>query len=292
MSAGAAPPRRLGATGPEVSAVGLGCMGMSEFYGEGDREQSIRTIRRALELGVTLFDTADMYGQGENERLLAEALGADRDRVVVATKFGMVRDEAGSFTGVDGSPEYARRACEASLSRLGTETIDLLQLHRVDPRTPIEETVGAMRELVEAGKVRLLGLSEVSAEELRRAAATAPIASVQSEYSLLERAIEAEVLPECERLGAACLAFAPLMRGLIARRFSSAEELDPSDTRRRGRYPRLAGEALDANLELAHLIWEIADGRGVPPSQVALAWLLQRSPAVIPIPGAKTVEHL
>jgi aryl-alcohol dehydrogenase-like predicted oxidoreductase len=267
-------------------------MGMSEFYGEGDRDRSIRTIRRALELGVTLFDTADMYGQGENELLLGEALGEDRGRAVIATKFGLVRDERGRFTGIDGSPEYVRRACEGSLDRLGVDAIDLYQLHRVDPRTPIEETVGAMRELVEAGKVRLLGLSEVSSEELRRAGATAPIASVQSEYSLLERSVEEEVLPECERLGAAFLAFAPLMRGLIARRFTRAEDLDPSDTRRRGRYPRLEGEALEANLRLAQLVWEIADDREVPPSQVALAWLLRRSPAVIPIPGANRVEHL
>jgi len=285
-------PRRLGADGPAVCPIGLGCMGMSEFYGDGDRERSIRTIRRALELGVTLFDTADVYGQGENERLLGEALGADRDRVVIATKFALVRDEAGRFTGVDGSPGYVRRACEASLRRLGTDTIDLLQLHRVDPDTPIEETVGAMRELAEAGKVRQIGLSEVSADTHRRAAATASIASIQSEYSLLERAVEAEVLPACDRLDAAFLAFAPLMRGLIARRFTRVEELDPSDTRRRGRYPRLEGEALEANLRLARLVWEIADGRGVPPSQVALAWLLERSPAVIPIPGAKRVEHL
>jgi aryl-alcohol dehydrogenase-like predicted oxidoreductase len=267
-------------------------MGMSEFYGEGDTGQSIRTIRRAVELGLTLFDTADIYGLGDNERLLAEALGGDRDRVTIATKFGLIRDAGGDFVGIDGSPEYVRSACDRSLSRLGVDAIDLLQLHRVDPATPVEETVGAMRELVDAGKVRRLGLSEVTAAQLRSAAATAPIASVQSEYSLLERSVEAEVLPECERLGVAFLAFAPLMRGLIARRFTQVEELDSSDTRRRGRYPRLEGEALEANLGLARLVWEIADSRGVPPSQVAIAWLLGRSPAVIPIPGAKRVDHL
>jgi aryl-alcohol dehydrogenase-like predicted oxidoreductase len=283
-------PKALGADGPVVSPIGLGCMGMSEFYGAGDRAESIRTVRRALELGVTLFDTADIYGLGENERLLAEALGADRDRVVVATKFGQVRDSDGAFVGFDGSPEYVRRACDASLRRLETDAIDLYQLHRVDPSTPIEETVGAMWELVEAGKIRHIGLSEVTVEELRRAAATAPIASVQSEYSLLERSVEREVLPACEGLGIGFLAFAPLMRGLIARRFTRPQDLGPTDSRRLGRYPRLHAEALDANRGLAETVWGIARHRSVPPSQVALAWLLERG--VVPIPGAKTVEHL
>jgi aryl-alcohol dehydrogenase-like predicted oxidoreductase len=284
--------RPLGAEGVAVSAVGLGCMGMSEFYGVADRERSIATIRRAVELGVTLFDTADMYGQGENERLLATGLGDDRERVIIATKFGLVRDARGEFAGVDGSPAHARRACEASLERLGVETLDLYQLHRVDSATPIAETVGAMAELVREGKVRLIGLSEVSAEQLRAAAAEAPIAAVQSEYSLLERGVEDSVLPVCERIGAAFLAFAPLMRGLIARRFTEVGELDPSDARRQGAYPRLAGEPLARNVELARLVWSIAEERGVAPAQVAIAWLLSRAQRVIPIPGARTPDHL
>jgi aryl-alcohol dehydrogenase-like predicted oxidoreductase len=265
-------------------------MGMSEFYGAVDRAAAIATIDTAVELGVTLFDTADMYRNGGNERLLADALGADRERVVVATKFGYVRDGSGPPSRLDGSPEHTRRACEASLWRLATDALDLYQLHRVDPYVPIEETVGAMHELVEAGKVRYLGLSEVTPEQLRRAAATAPIASLQSEYSLLERSVETEILPECERLGIGVLAFAPLMRGLIARRFTAGEDLDPSDTRRAGRYPRLHGDALVANRRLAGIVWAIADARGAPPAQVALAWLIERG--VVPIPGARTMDHL
>jgi aryl-alcohol dehydrogenase-like predicted oxidoreductase len=284
------PTRQLGLDGPSVSAIGLGCMGMSEFYGAVDEAAAVQTVRRAVELGVTLFDTADMYGMGENERLLARALGPDRERVVVATKFGQIRDETGAFVGLDGSPEHVRRACDASLRRLGTDCIDLYQLHRVDPATPIEETVGAMQQLVLEGKVRHLGLSEVTADELRRAAATAPIATVQSEYSLLERSVEREVLPECVRLGVGFLAFSPLMRGLIARRFTSTDDLDSSDSRRAGRYPRLHGDALEANQRLAQVVWELADARGVPPAQIALAWLVAQD--VVPIPGAKRVEHL
>jgi aryl-alcohol dehydrogenase-like predicted oxidoreductase len=286
------PLREIGRTGPEVLALGLGCMGMSEFYGQGSREDSVRTIRRAVELGITLFDTADMYGQGDNERLLAEGLGNDAHKVVIATKFGLVRDDSGEFTGVDGSPAYARSACEASLERLGVEAIDLYQLHRVDPNTPIEETVGAMSELVDEGKIRMIGLSEVSAAQLRAAASVAPIASVQSEYSLLERGVESDVLPECLRLGAAFLPFAPLMRGLIARRFTGTEDLDETDSRRKGSYPRLSGDPLRQNVKLANLVWEIADERGATPAQVAISWLLGRSPAVIPIPGTRSPERL
>ena len=267
-------------------------MGMSEFYGEASRDDAIATLRRAVELGVTLFDTADMYGQGENERMVGEALGEVRKLVTIATKFGLVRDAEGNFTGVDGAPGYAREACEASMRRLGVDVIDLYQLHRVDPDVPVEETVGAMQGLVEAGKVRRIGLSEVSAEQIRRASEVARIASVQSEYSLLERSVEAEVLPECEARGIGFMAFAPLMRGLIARRFTNVEELDDSDTRRRGAYPRLAGSSLEKNLELAQMVWEIADARGATPAQVAIAWLLSRSPAVIPIPGTRSVERL
>ncbi|MEA2333305.1 MAG: hypothetical protein QOH58_3443 [Thermoleophilaceae bacterium] len=288
MSTAAA--RRLGANGPEVSPIGLGCMGMSEFYGPGDRDEIVRVIRRALDLGVMLFDTADMYGLGDNERMLSRALGEDRGRVTIGTKFGQIRGADGVFVGLDGSPGYVRSACESSLRRLEVDVIDLFSLHRVDPATPLEETVGAMQELVEAGKVRHLGLSEVSADELRRAAAAAPIASVQSEYSLLERSVETDVLPACEAAGAGFVAFSPLMRGLIARRFTGTAELDASDTRRSGRYPRLHGDALDANVRLAQTVWEVADRRGVAPAQIALAWLVHAG--VVPIPGARTVERL
>jgi aryl-alcohol dehydrogenase-like predicted oxidoreductase len=267
-------------------------MGMSEFYGPASEGEAVRTIARALELGVTLLDTADVYGMGENERLLGRALHGRRDEAVIATKLGQIRSADGAFVGLDGSPSYVRRACDASLKRLGVDTIDLLQLHRVDPSTPIEETVGAMSELVDAGKVRHLGLSEASAEQIRRAVTVAPIATLQSEYSVLERGVEREILPLCAELGIAFLAFAPLMRGLIARRFTAAEQLDERDTRRAGRYPRLSGEALSANLELAARVWSIADGHGVAPAAVALAWLLQRDATVIPIPGAKQVHHL
>jgi aryl-alcohol dehydrogenase-like predicted oxidoreductase len=282
--------RPLGSEGLTVSPIGLGCMGMSEFYGKSDSAEAIRTIRRAVELGVTLFDTADIYGLGQNEELVGKALRQGRDRVVLATKFGLIRNSNGVFVGVNGTSDYVHQACDASLKRLGTAVIDLYQLHRVDPATPIEETVGAMRRLVEAGKVRHLGLSEVSVEQLRRAAAVAPITSVQSEYSLLERSVERGVLPVCEALGVGFVAFAPLMRGLIARRFTGTDELDPSDTRREGRYPRLHGRSLGKNVKLAQTVWEIAVRRGVPPSVVALAWLLARG--VVAIPGAKTVEHL
>jgi len=284
--------RALGPSGVQVSAIGLGCMGMSEFYGAASTDEAVRTIRRAVELGVTLFDTADVYGHGENERLLGRALAGVRDRVTIATKFGQIRSDDGDFVGFDGSPEHAHASCEASLRRLGVECIDLFQLHRVDPAIPIEETVGAMQALVDAGKVRLLGLSEASAEQIRRATSVAPIATLQSEYSILERAIEREILPACAELGIALLAFAPLMRGLLARRFRDLDDLDEQDSRRRGRYPRLQGEALRTNRELAARIWAIADGYAVGPAQVALAWLLQRDDAVVPIPGAKRVPHL
>jgi aryl-alcohol dehydrogenase-like predicted oxidoreductase len=282
--------RALGSEGLVVSPIGLGCMGMSEFYGRSDSAEATRTIRRAVEFGVTLFDTADVYGQGGNEELLGKALTGVRDQVAVASKFGYIRDSNGAFVDINGSPDYVRQACEASLRRLGTDVIDLYQLHRVDPNTPIEETVRAMWELVEAGKARHIGLSEVTVEQLRRAAATAPIASVQSEYSLLERSVERDVLPACDALGIGFLAFAPLMRGLIARRFTVPQDLDATDSRRHGRYPRLDAEALEANRSLAEAVWRIARQRSVPPSQVALAWLLERG--VVPIPGSKTVEHL
>jgi len=290
MAPGVEEARPLGGQGLTVSRIGLGCMGMSEFYGDTDPAEAIRTLRDAVERGVTLFDTADVYGRGQNEELVGEALAPHRDQVLLATKFGYVRDSKGAFIDIDGTPSHVHRACDASLKRLGTDVIDLYQLHRVDPDTPIEETVGAMSQLVEAGKVRHLGLSEVTVEQLRRAVAVAPISSLQSEYSLLERSVEDEILPACEALEVGFLAFAPLMRGLIARRFTKADDLEPGDTRRSGRYPRLHGESLDRNVELAEAVWKVAERRDVPPSVVALAWLVARG--VVPIPGAKRVEHL
>jgi aryl-alcohol dehydrogenase-like predicted oxidoreductase len=278
--------------GLEASALGLGCMGMSEFYGEGDEAESIRTIHRALELGVTLLDTADMYGVGENERLVGKAIAGRREGVVVATKFGNVRGEDGSYLGIDGTPEYVRRACEASLERLGVDVIDLYQQHRVDPKVPIEETVGAMHELVEAGKVRFIGLSEAQPEDLRRAAATAPIATLQTEYSLFERSVENEILDTCEELGIGFLAYSPLGRGILTGRFRSETDFGDDDFRGGGRYPRLTGENMERNLELLREVEAVAAERGATPGQVALAWLLSRRDWVVPIPGTKRVRYL
>ena len=283
--------RRLG--GLDVSALGLGCMGMSEFYGETDEAESIRTIHRALELGVTLLDTADMYGVGENERLVGRAIADRRERAVVATKFGNVRDPDGTFRGLNGRPEYVKQACEASLRRLGIDVIDLYQQHRVDPRTPIEETVGTMQELVDAGKVRFLGLSEAQPEDLRRAAATATISSLQTEYSLFTRDVERNgVLETCEDLGIGFLAYSPLGRGMLTGRFKSPDDFGENDFRGGNRYPRLTGENFERNLALVREVEAIAAERGARPSQVALAWLLMRRDYVVPIPGTKRVRYL
>jgi aryl-alcohol dehydrogenase-like predicted oxidoreductase len=278
--------------GLESSELGLGCMGMSEFYGEGDDEESIRTIHRALDLGITLLDTADMYGVGRNEELVGRALQGRRERAIVATKFGNVRGDDGAFLGIDGSPEYVRRACDASLRRLGIDVIDLYQQHRVDPKTPIEETVGAMHELVEQGKVRFIGLSEAQPEDLRRAAATAPIATLQTEYSLFERSVENEILDTCEELGIGFLAYAPLGRGLLTGRFRSESDFSDDDFRGGGRYPRLAGENLEHNLRLVQEVEAVAEAHGATAAQVALAWLLTRRPSIVPIPGTKRVKYL
>ena len=282
--------RALGSSGLEVSALGLGCMGMSEFYAGRDDAESLATIHRALELGVTLLDTADMYGVGANEELVGRAIRGRRDRVVLATKFGNVRGADGSFLGVDGRPEYVRACCEASLKRLGVEVIDLYYQHRVDRRTPIEETVGAMAGLVRAGKVRFLGLSEASPETLRRACAVHPIAALQTEYSLWTRDVEAAILPACRELGVGFVAYSPLGRGFLSGTFRSAADLDPADYR--SRHPRFAPGNLEANLRLVDAVAAVAAAHGATPAQVALAWVLSRGADVVPIPGTKRRRYL
>ena len=281
--------RRLGASGPGVSAIGLGCMGMSDFYGPAEDTRSIAVIHRALEVGVDFFDTADMYGVGANERLVGRALADRRDSAVIATKFGNVRAPDGTHLGVNGRPEYVREACDASLQRLGVETIDLYYQHRVDPNTPIEETVGAMSELVAAGKVRWLGLSEAAPETIRRAHAVHPITALQTEYSLWSREPEDELLDLCAELGIAFVAYAPLGRGFLTGAIRSPDDLDPSDWRRQN--PRLSHENFAANLGLANAVREIAEEKGCTPAQLSLAWLLAHE-TVIPIPGTRRIERL
>lgn len=273
----------------EVSAVGLGCMGMSAFYGPRDDAQSVATIHRALELGVTLLDTADMYGPHTNERLVGRAVADRRDRVVLATKFGNVVHEDGTRT-VDGSPEYVRRACDASLQRLGVDHIDLYYQHRVDPGTPIEDTVGAMAELVQAGKVRYLGLSEAGAETVRRAAAVHPIAALQSEWSIWSRDIEADVVPTARELGIGVVAYSPLGRGFLTGAITSPADLADDDFRRSN--PRFAEEAFEANMAVVREVGRVAEDKGVTPAQLALAWVLARGEDVVPIPGTRSQDRL
>jgi aryl-alcohol dehydrogenase-like predicted oxidoreductase len=282
--------RRLGTRGLEVSALGLGCMGMSEFYGTTDEAEAIATIHRALELGITFLDTADVYGTGANEQLVGKAIQGRRDAVVVATKFGNVRGPKGEPLGISGKPDYVRSACEASLERLGVETIDLYYQHRVDLETPIEETVGAMAELVQEGKVRQLGLSEASAATIRRAHAVHPITALQTEYSLWTRDPEPEILPTVRELGIGFVAYSPLGRGFLAGRIRSPEDLEATDFRRRG--PRFQAENLERNLELVAQVEELAEEKGVTPSQLALAWVLSRGDDVVPIPGTKRRTYL
>ncbi|HEX3732399.1 MAG TPA: aldo/keto reductase [Mycobacteriales bacterium] len=274
----------------EVSALGLGCMGMSFGYGPGDRDESLATVNRAIDDGVTLLDTADMYGNGDNERLLAEVLRTRRDEVAVATKFGIVIDAGNAVTGVDGSPEYAARAVDDSLRRLGTEIIDLYYLHRVDPGVPIEDTVGAMAAMVEQGKVRHIGLSEASADTLRRANAVHPISAVQSEWSIFSRDIETGIVPAARQLGIGMVAYSPLGRGLLTGAVATTRDLADNDFRRT--QPRWQGENLDANLKLVRQIRHIADQVGATPGQVALAWLLAQGQDVVPIPGTKRRTYL
>lgn len=288
----------LGTTAPlTVSALGLGCMGMSEFYGTPDEDAGIATIRRALDLGVTFLDTADMYGPFVNERLVGKAIAASehsRDDVQIATKFGNQRGEDGSFLGVNGSPAYVRSACDASLQRLGVDHIDLYYQHRVDKTVPIEETVGAMKELVDAGKVRFLGLSEASAATIRRAHAVHPITALQSEYSLFTRDLEDEILPTLRELGIGLVPYSPLGRGMLTGAVSK-DALDAGDSRATGRFPRFEGDNLDANLALVDQVRSIAEQKGCTPGQLALAWVLAQGDAglgVAPIPGTKRVRYL
>ncbi|MFG3579312.1 aldo/keto reductase [Micromonospora chersina] len=288
--------RRVGATGPEVSAIGLGCMGMSFAYGAADDAESTRTLHRALDLGVNHLDTADMYGFGANERLLGPVVRERRDEVFLATKFGN-RTSGDSFGGtgspgayVDSSAAWAKQACDASLERLGIETIDLYYLHRRDPGTPIEETVGALAELVQAGKVRLIGLSEVSPATLRAAHAVHPVSAVQMEYSLFTRDVEGEMLATCRELGVALVAYSPVGRGLLTGAITSREQLADDDWRRT--VPRFADGNLDANVRLVEAVREVAAEIGCTPAQAALAWLLAQGDDILPIPGTRRVRYL
>ncbi|CAN5850414.1 aldo/keto reductase [soil metagenome] len=282
--------RQLGQSGLSASAQGLGCMGMSDFYGPADDNRSIETIHRALDLGITLLDTADVYGPFTNERLVGRAIRNRRNEVVLATKFGNMRAEDGTFLGINGRPEYVFKACDASLNRLGVDVIDLYYQHRVDPETPIEETVGAMAELVAQGKVRYLGLSEAAAATIRRAHAVHPITALQTEYSLWSRDPEGDLLETCRELGIGFVAYSPLGRGFLTGRFRSPDDLAPDDWRRNN--PRFQGDNFQRNLDLAAKVTEIASTNGCTPAQLALAWLHAQGDDIIPIPGSTRAERV
>ena len=282
--------RSLGSQGLVVSELGLGCMGMSEFYGTADEDESIASMHRAIELGVTFLDTADMYGPFTNERLVGRAITDRRDQVTLATKFGNERAEDGTRLGVNGKPEYVHKACDASLERLGVDHIDLYYQHRVDPNTPVEETWGAMRELVEAGKVRYLGISEAAPETIRRAHEIHPITALQTEYSLWSRDVEDEILPTVRELGIGFVAYSPLGRGFLTGQIQRFEDLPEGDFRRSS--PRFQGENFQKNLELVGRVKEIANEKGVAASQLALAWLLHQGEDIVPIPGTKRRKYL
>lgn len=288
------PTRRLGSDTAQltVSALGLGCMGMSEFYGPTNEKQSTETIHRALDLGITFLDTADAYGPYTNEVLVGETVASRRDEVQLATKFGIMRGPYGERLGISGTPGYVRSSCEDSLRRLGVETIDLYYQHRVDPNVPIEETVGAMSELVTAGKVRFLGLSEASAHTIRAAHATHPITAVQTEYSLFSREVEQEVLPTLRELGIGLVPYSPLGRGLLTGTIATPGDLSADDLRNSKYFPRFQGQALEENALLVEIVRILAKAHGATPAQVALAWVLSQGDDVAPIPGTKRVEYL
>jgi aryl-alcohol dehydrogenase-like predicted oxidoreductase len=285
--------RTLGTQSPlTVSTLGLGCMGMSEFYGTRDEDEAVATIHRALDLGVTLLDTADMYGPFTNEQLVGRAIAGRRDEVQVATKFGNERLADGTRLGVNGKPDYVRRACDASLQRLGVDHIDLYYQHRVDRTVPVEETFGAMKELVEAGKVRHLGISEASSDTLRRAHAVHPLTALQTEYSLFTRDLEDEILPTLRELGIGLVPYSPLGRGILTGAITGPESFAEDDSRRTGYFPRFDDEALSANLGLVARVKEIAEAKGCTPGQLALAWVLAQGDDVVPIPGTKRRTYL
>ena len=282
--------RRIGTSGPAVSPIGLGCMGMSDFYGPADDAGSIAVIHRALELGVNFFDTADVYGLGRNEQLVGRALRGKRDRALIATKFGNLRAPNGAFVGINGKPDYVRQACDASLARLGIDAIDLYYQHRVDPDTPIEDTVGALADLVRAGKVRRLGLSEAAPATVRRAHAVHPIAALQTEFSLWTREPAEETLGLCAELGITFVAYSPLGRGFLTGAFKSIDDLAPDDVRRN--HPRFQGENFRRNRDLVHAVEELAGEKGVTAAQLALAWVLSQGEHIVPIPGTRSIQRL
>lgn len=282
--------RMLGKDGPEVSAVGLGCMGMSEFYGTSDEGEAIATLHRSLDLGCTFLDTSNMYGTGANEELLGKALAGRRDQVFLATKFGILRNDDGGFGGVNGKPEYVRECCEGSLQRLNVDTIDLYYQHRVDPDTPIEDTVGAMADLVTEGKVLYLGLSEATPDDIRKAEGVHHITALQTEYSLWSRDPEGEILDTCRQLGIGFVAYSPLGRGFLTGAIKSLDDLEATDWRRF--MPRFSGDNFEKNLQLVTVVEELAAEKNCAPAQLALAWVLAQGDDIVPIPGTKRIKYL